>query len=111
MLAVFKKRVDVIRALNEAVEEPFRVIVLKPCLNELKALKEGRKIFPKVEYYLRENGVETVKTAAQSADKALFDYAQEKNAVVCTNDWGLKQKLKKVGMQVITLKNNKLVLV
>jgi len=83
--------------------------VLKPCLNELKALKQGKRVFPAIQEYLRANSVHEISTEAQSADKAILDYAREHGAVVATLDYVLRKRLKKAGVQTITLKGRTIV--
>ncbi len=110
LLALTQKKVDFASLIREFFDFPVRLVVLKPCLNELKALKEGKRAFPAIQEYLRANSVDEVATAAQSADKAVFDFARERGAIVATLDYVLRQRLKKAGVQSITLRNKTIVL-
>jgi rRNA-processing protein FCF1 len=109
LLALMQKKIDFAPLIREFFDFPVRLVVLKPCLNELKALKEGKRAFPAISEYLRANSVDEIVTSAQSADKAILDFARERGAVVATLDYVLRQRLKKAGVQSITLKNKTIV--
>ena len=109
LLALTQKKVDFALLIREFFDFPVQLVVLKPCLNELKALKQGKRIFPAIQEYLRANSVHEISTEAQSADKAILDYAREHGAVVATLDYVLRKRLKKAGVQTITLKGRTIV--
>jgi len=109
LLALTQKKIDFAPLIREFFDFPVRLVVLKPCLNELKALKEGKRAFAAISEYLRANSVDEIVTSAQSADKAILDFARERGAVVATLDYVLRQRLKKAGVQSITLKNKTIV--
>lgn len=81
----FTKKVDIYQLLLEYLDEPYKLIVLKPCLEELKKINpaavalavEKTKIVP----------------AEGFADNAILKYSEGRKVLVCTQDYRLRQKL------------------
>ncbi|MFH1780264.1 MAG: hypothetical protein ABH803_03955, partial [Candidatus Micrarchaeota archaeon] len=56
--------------------------------------------------YLKKNNASIILEKGKP-DNAILSYASREKAVVCTNDLKLKARLKKQGLQVITLREKR----
>jgi rRNA-processing protein FCF1 len=118
LLAFLQEKIDVIDAANALLEEPLRFVVLKPCLSELRAVSKPAA-FDAITQYLQKRGASVVDAPQQRPDDAILDYAARNAAtegcgrgcVVVSLDGGLRKRLKKQGIQTITLRGTKLALV
>jgi rRNA-processing protein FCF1 len=84
-----------------------RFFVLKQSLDELKAKRPSA--FQTVKTHLEKNNVQTIEGKGR-ADDLLLDWGKREKGVVATMDFALKKRLKRAGVQIISLKNGKLVL-
>jgi len=106
LFAFLDEKWDFVNIIKDAYLE-VDFFVLQQSLDEIKA-KRHAALEP-IEWYLRKNGVKIVKGKGK-ADDLVFEWAKANRGVVSTRDFNLKKRLKKAGVQVISLKNNKLVL-
>ena len=106
LMALINSKVDFARLLNDAYPEA-KLFVLRQSLVEVKLKKPG--IFSVVEGYLQKNRFEVIEGEGK-ADEMILTYALKEKTIVLTLDFALKKRLKKAGVQVITLKDSKLVL-
>ncbi|MEM4255380.1 MAG: hypothetical protein QXR53_03560 [Candidatus Norongarragalinales archaeon] len=79
--------------------------VLKQSMDEIKAKRKAA--FRHIEEYVKNNGFRVVGGSGK-ADGLIESWAKANNGVVATRDFALKKRLKRAGIQVISLKNNKL---
>jgi len=105
LLAFLDRKADFASAIKETYLQ-IEFFVFKQSLDEIKA-KRPAAVEP-VDWYLRKNGFRILPGKGK-ADELILKWAVENNAMVATRDFGLKKRLKKAGIQVISLKNNKLV--
>ncbi|MBS3070492.1 hypothetical protein J4220_03225 [Candidatus Micrarchaeota archaeon] len=66
--------------------------------------------YMEVDFFVLQQSLDEIKANSTLADDLVFDWAKANRGVVSTRDFNLKKRLKKAGVQVISLKNNKLVL-
>ena len=92
-------------AKDEFLDAKF--FVLKQSLDELKAKRPSS--FKTVEKTLEKNGVQIVGGTGK-ADDLILEWGRKEKGVVATMDFELKKRLKKAGVQIISLKNGQLVL-
>lgn len=57
------------------------------------------------------NKFKTIQFQGTSADEAIIDYASKQKCLVATIDYALRNKLKSNGISVVTLANDKLIVV
>ena len=81
----FSKKVDIYELLLDSIDEPITLIVLEPCMEELERLDPAAA-------QLAKQKVKVV-PAAGFADNAIVKYAEGKHALVCTQDYKLRQRL------------------
>lgn len=109
MLLPFYFNVDIFDQIFSLVEEPFKIVIGTNVLAELEKLtkKKGKSakaaslglLF--IKKYKK--FIEVVEGKGH-VDRWIVKYAKENNAIVCTNDIGLKEMAKKNGLAVIVLK-------
>ena len=106
LFAFLDEKWDFVNIIKDAYLE-VDFLVVKKSVDEIK--EKGHAALEPIEWYLRKNGVKIVKGKGK-ADDLVFEWAKANKGVVSTRDFNLKKRLKKAGVQVISLKNNKLVL-
>lgn len=110
LLALINDKIDVIAKTSEFLEEPMRFVVLKPCLAELGAVAKP-SAFDAIMSYLKQRGASIVDAPQQRPDDAILEYAAtHKECIVLSLDGALRKRLKRLGIQTITLRGAKLVL-
>ncbi|MFA4946072.1 MAG: PIN domain-containing protein [Candidatus Micrarchaeia archaeon] len=92
--------INLAEGVDEALGEPFEFYILKECLDEARKLRN---------YSTLERVAHSVKARVASAgegkpDDLVLAWADANKAIVCTNDAGLKRRLKRRGLQVICLR-------
>lgn len=106
LLALVDGKVDFAQLIRNAYLDA-ELFVLRQSLAELK--RERPSAFALVKGYLEKNRV-GIAEGEGKADNLIVEWALRENGIVATLDSGLKKRLKKAGAQVISFKNNKLVL-
>lgn len=109
MLLPFYFNVDVFDQIFSLIEEPFKIVIGTNVLAELEKLTKKRGKSAKaaslgllfIKKYKK--FIEVVEGKGH-VDRWMVEYAKENNAIVCTNDMGLKERAKKNGLAVIVLK-------
>ncbi|MEM0475452.1 MAG: hypothetical protein QW343_01530 [Candidatus Norongarragalinales archaeon] len=109
LLALVDLKLDAVREVEELIEEPLRFVVLKPCLSELRVVAKP-SAFHVIMRYLQQRGASVADAPQAKADEAILAFASRNpNCIVATLDARLRKKLKKEGVQTITLHGAKLV--
>lgn len=109
MLLPFYFNVDIFDQIFSLIEEPFKIVIGTNVLAELEKLTKKRGKSAKaaslgllfIKKYKK--FIEVVEGKGH-VDRWMVEYAKENNAIVCTNDMGLKERAKKNGLAVIVLK-------
>lgn len=98
----FKKKVDIYELIAGNVHEPYQLVVLEQCMNELKRISP-----PSLQ--LAKQKVSVVKEEGK-ADQAIYDYAvsNKPDAMVCTQDFLLRRMLSKSGVKVASWSKGRL---
>jgi len=110
-LLPYQKKIDIFKLLDLVIEEKHRYVTSSSVLKELQriaknkgrtgaAAKLGLKVFE-----LHKDDIGIIESAG-FVDSWIIKYALANNAIVCTNDKQLKNKLKEKGIKVITTKGN-----
>ncbi|ASJ11696.1 PIN domain-containing protein [Thermococcus thioreducens] len=107
--------VDIISELNRVLDVRFRVIVPNIVLQELEvierkargkdlmAIRMAKKLAERFEV------VEMGRFGEKPIDDQIFDFAvKNERVVVCTNDKGLKRRLRERGVPVVYLRSKKI---
>ncbi|MEM3422300.1 MAG: hypothetical protein QXF35_03140 [Candidatus Bilamarchaeaceae archaeon] len=107
-LLPYQNKIDIFRLIDQIVEEQHKYIISKGIIKELEQLAENKgktgaaaKLGLKI---LSSRKDLEIIDSNMRVDNWVEKYAKEKNAIVCTNDKKLKNKLKQNGIQVITTK-------
>lgn len=109
LLVPFQFKVDVFGEIERLTEGRGQAAVLSPCIEELKALAAGsgrdaRAAKAALDMLER---LKIGKTKAGGpADDAIMEYALKEQAVVCTNDKELRDKLREKGIRTVGLRDN-----
>ncbi len=106
LLAFLDEKLDFANIIRDAYLQ-VEFFALRQSLEEINT-KRHSALEP-VEWYLRKNGFSVVGGKGK-ADDLVLEWAVKNKGVVATRDFTLKKRLKKAGVQVISLKSNKLVL-
>ncbi len=104
-------KVDIFEELNRRVEGQFELITLKGCLEELEKIKETQTGKNKANAKLTLDIIKTKKLNITDHDQGHIDDIivdmADKDTIVCTQDKGLKSRLKEKGIRIITLRQKK----
>jgi rRNA-processing protein FCF1 len=103
LIALARERVDAKRLIEEKFEDGAVLLVPKACENEVKSKLEN-----KAKSLLEHFGAKAVETEARKPDDAVVEAALKENAIVVTNDYGLKKRLKEKKIAVYSLRKGKL---
>ena len=110
LLLPFQFKIDIFRELDHVVAEPFRLIIPSGVVSELNGISKrvgksgaaARLALKLVE--ANKKIVEVVETDSP-VDDWVFTYAKANKAIACTNDAGLKARLRAEKMKVIGLRS------
>ncbi len=108
LLVPFQFRVDIRKQIEENLEEPHELVVPSGVVSELKKLGRGHgKEGAAARFAIKLLGLMAVKKVRSSGhvDDWIAGYAAKEGAIVCTNDAGLRHKLKNAGVKMIVLKS------
>lgn len=108
LLLPYQFRVDIRRQIEELLEAPHELIVPTGVVSELRKLGKGRgKEGAAARFALKLVGLMGAKKVRSSGnvDGWIAEYAVREGAVVCTNDVGLRHKLKNGGVKMIVLRS------
>lgn len=98
---------DFFSELNRLLDIKYKLVTLKPVVHELKRISRrgGEKgVVAKVGLKLLDK-VKVLDTNIKGPDRAILDFAKKKDAIVCTNDKELKNKLRESGVKIIYLRS------
>ena len=96
-------KVDVFEQLRELMDQPFKVVVLKQSVEELKRIAKGSG----KNAGAARIGLELVKKVKIVEGEGHADDILAEKKVVCTQDYNLKKRVKENGGKVITLRQKK----
>ncbi len=107
--------VDIFLEIQKLMNEPYSLVILDKCEEELKTLIQrgkGKESFnAKLGLILiKQKNLKTINSSTSKyADEALLDLAKSdpKKVVIATQDKILKEKIKKLGARVIQLRQKK----
>lgn len=107
-LLPYQNKIDIFKLIELVIDKPHCYITSSMVIVELEKLAENKgklgaaaKLGLKIVSMRKEIEIVESKTPV---DTWIRKYAKENNAIVCTNDKQLKNKLKKDGILVITTK-------
>ncbi len=100
LLALMDEKLDFVSELEKEHPEA-EGCVLRQSLMEVKAMRP--QAFDAILAYLQKNKVQIVYGDGK-ADDLIEEWAVKEKGAVATFDFGLKKRLKKAGVQIITLK-------
>ena len=89
----------------------YEVATLDLCINELKKLSKGKNEDAKAARIalklIKGKNVEIIKSDEKKVDSAILNYASNERCAVATNDKELIKDLKRCGIKIIRLRQNK----
>lgn len=111
LLSSYEYKIDLNKSLYLLFNEPVELVFSTSLLGEIRALakKSGRRslaarfVLQNFEKITQGFKVSIVKSNLV-ADKWIFNYAKQHNAIVATNDAQLKLRLKNIDVKIVTLK-------
>ncbi len=108
LLIPFRFRINIIRELDYLIETSHSYVISSRTLDELEKLgrsvgKDGMAARLALKM-VQASGITVVKNAMH-VDDWIAAYARENNAIVCTNDRGLRKRLRDMDIKVVTLKS------
>lgn len=108
LLIPFRFRINIIRELDYLIEASHRYVISSRTLDELEKLgrsvgKDGMAARLALKM-VQASGITVVKDSAH-VDDWIAAYARGNNAIVCTNDRGLRKRLREMDIKVVTLKS------
>ncbi len=115
MLIPGQFRVDIFSEIVRICDFNFEIVVLDRTLGELKGIVANQKGKDKAAAILglrliekKKPGIIDTKTAIfKNVDKIIIELASKEKLIVATQDQELKSQLKKLGVQVIVLRQKK----
>jgi len=112
LLAPIDLHVDIFSEIEELLLKKVRFIVISPVYKELVKLanrkdKIGKKAILALKLLERCEIFEIKPKHGESVDDLIIRASKELKAIVATKDYELKKRLRKQGIPVIFLKNNK----
>ncbi len=110
LLVPYQFKVDVFTELERLLDGPFTLVVPSKVVGELRGIARnpGRTgAAARFALKILESRGEKAKQVESKlpVDDWLFEYARQNRAVVCTNDRGLKQRLKAERLRVVGLRS------
>lgn len=106
LMSIEEFKIDIFSELNRLLDFKYSLVTLKPVVNELKRMAKGKGRKGRAARVSLDllGKIRVIDTKIQEADKAILEFAKEKNAFVCTNDRKLRKELKEIGIKVIYLR-------
>lgn len=112
VLTPYQFHFDIFRELDDLLEPPYKLLIPTCVINEVKKLSKGRgKEAMAARFALKlidvncESGKLSKIKGSAPADDWIVDYSSKNGAIVCTNDVGLKERLRAVKVKVISMKS------
>lgn len=97
----FDFKVDIYAEIERIIDEPYRIVFPKICLNELRKLKNGKAASELME----KKNVQLIDIPIKkNVDESIIEHAKGTNGIIATQDKELKKKALKKGLTVITLR-------
>jgi rRNA-processing protein FCF1 len=107
LLSSYEYKIDLNKSLYLLFNEPVELVFSTSLLGEIRALAKkslaARFVLQNFEKITQGFKVSIVKSNLV-ADKWIFNYAKQHNAIVATNDAQLKLRLKNIDVKIVTLK-------
>jgi len=108
LLIPFQFKIDVFRQIEGILEVPHEIVVPSGVLSELRKLSKGHgKEGAAARFALKlveSSKVRKVRSTG-NVDDWIVRYATKEEAIVCTNDVGLRHRLKNEGVKMIALRS------
>jgi len=109
-LLPFQFKIDIFRELEHVLGEPFRLIIPSGVISELNGIskrvgKSGAAARLALKLLEANRKIVEVIETDSPVDDWVFKYAKENKAIACTNDAGLKGRLRAEKMKVIGLRS------
>lgn len=108
LLIPFRFRINIIRELDYLIEYSHRYVISSGTLAELEKLGEavGKDgMAARLALKMVEASGITVIRSSMHVDDWIVKYASENRAIACTNDRGLRKRLREMDIKVVTLKS------
>lgn len=106
---VLQDKVDILTNLRRICDFSYEIAILDKTLEELK----NKKGEPFAKAFITKTHIKTIPTQTLSkyVDKILLDNAKDQNWIVVTQDKALKTELVKKGVMVITIRQQKTLMI
>lgn len=109
LLIPFQFKIDIFSEIEYLLEISYELAISSSSISELKKIskQKGKNgIAAKLALKMLDANKEKIQVvqSRRNVDDWIVDYAQQKGAIVCTNDSKLRNRLKEGGIKMITLK-------
>jgi|GEM_PF-464628 len=105
LMIPYKFGIDIFGEIEKLVEEKYEAVTLSTVVDELKRIKRGEdKIAARVALKLIEDNDVRVIESSGVVDSAIIDFAENNDAIICTNDAKLRRYLQKNGVKTIYMR-------
>ena len=110
LLLPFQFKIDIFRELEYVLGEPFQLVIPSGVISELNGIskrvgKSGAAARLALKLVEANRKIVEVAETDSPVDDWVFTYAKENKAIACTNDAGLKGRLRAEKMKVIGLRS------
>jgi len=108
LLIPFQFKIDVFRQIEGILEVPHEIVVPSGVISELRKLGKGHgKEGAAARFALKLVEASKVRKVRSTGnvDDWIVRYATKEEAIVCTNDVGLRHRLKNEGVKMIALRS------
>lgn len=100
ILDCIKYKIDMLTELRRIIQTSFTLAAPQDIIKELKKSKQQKLAISLLDHL----NIAFFTSAGNTVDDQLLSYALEKKAIVATQDRKLKEKLKKAGLEVLTIR-------
>ena len=108
LLVPFQFKINIFKELEQMLEVSHKFVISSQTIGELKKIgrEKGKNgVAARLALKIIEgNAIEIIKNDA-AVDDWIVDYSKDNNAIVCTNDAGLRRRLKSNRIKIVTMKS------
>ncbi|MEW6721947.1 MAG: PIN domain-containing protein [Candidatus Micrarchaeota archaeon] len=110
LLVPFQFKIDILRELDYLIDYSHRYVISSRTMSELKKLaarigKDGMAARLAVKLVEANSGKIDIVESGEHVDDWIAEYAAGNRAIVCTNDSGLRRRLRALDIKVVSMKS------
>jgi hypothetical protein len=110
LLIPFQFKIDIMRELDYLIDYSHRYVISSHTMSELKKLagrigKDGMAARLAIKLVEANRGKIDIVESREHVDDWIAEYAANERAIVCTNDSGLRRRLRALDIKVVSMKS------